>query len=39
MKLVQAVKSIKMVVNQRIATIRNRLLFDSLLGNTYEGSK
>ena len=39
MRLVQAVKSIRMVVSQRIATIRNRLLFDSFLGNTYKGAK
>ena len=39
MRLVQAVKSIKMMVNQTIATTHNRLLGDTLLHNMYEGAK
>ena len=39
MRLVQAVKSIKMLINQRIATTCNRLLGDTLLRDMYEGAK
>ena len=39
MRSVQTVKTIKMMVNQRIATTHNRLLGDTLLHDMYEGAK